>query len=214
MYQYYDPCDPYTLHLLSTAHVRVLHASPDAPSVDVYVNGSKAVSNLSYKNFTEYLPLTAGTYHIEVYPAGQRSNPVVSRDITVSAQSIYTIAAIGKLNNIALYPIQEPRLDIQENRTNVRFVHLSPDAPAVDIRLPDGKNVFTNVRYKEITNYATVKPGTYTLDVFPTGTNQKVLHVPGIKLKANRFYTVYAVGLVEGDQPLEVLIPLDGNSYL
>ena len=59
-----------TLALPSTAladgAVRVLHASPDAPAVDVYVNGAKTVSALDRGAITPYLSLAAGRYRYAI----------------------------------------------------------------------------------------------------------------------------------------------------
>ncbi|RKD30542.1 DUF4397 domain-containing protein [Thermohalobacter berrensis] len=215
MYDYYDyyPSDIYGVQR-NVSYARVLHASPDAPAVDVYVNNRKIASNLAYKNFTQYIQLNPGNYNVRVFPAGRTTNPVINQDINIQPNSIFTVAATGKLNNISLYPISEPRLTIPPGRVYVRFAHLSPGAPNVDIRLPDGTTLFRNVGYRQATNYIPVTPGTYTLEAYPTGADQRVLYVPNMTLKPNRFYTVYAVGLAEGEPPLQVLIPLDGNSYL
>jgi len=84
----------------------------------------------------------------------------------------------------------------------------------VDITLPDGKILFKNVKYKESTDYIQVPPGTYTIEARPTGTTTTALYVPNITLKSQRFYTVYAIGLVNDKPGLQALIPLDGSSYL
>jgi len=56
--------------------VRVAHASPDAPNVDVYVNGTLAFSDLAFKDITNYAFVPADYYNIVVVPAGA-SSPVV-----------------------------------------------------------------------------------------------------------------------------------------
>jgi len=196
------------------SYVRVLHASPDAPAVDIYVNNRLVASSLAYKGFTNYLPLPAGTYNIKVFPAGKRVNPVIDENVALPDNKILTVAAINELKNIALFPIEDTKMNIPQGKVKVRFVHLSPNAPSVDVRLPNGNDVFTDVEYEEITDYVTVNPGTYTFEVYPTGTDDRVLYVPNVTLKPNRFYTVYAVGLAGDNPPLQVLIPLDGNSYL
>ncbi|MGF7059090.1 hypothetical protein HNR33_002770 [Brassicibacter mesophilus] len=196
------------------SYVRVFHASPDAPAVDVLVNNRPVATDLKYKEFTNYLPFYPGRYSIKVFPAGNRTNAVIDTEVNVPPGSIYTLAAVGKLNEISLLPILDPRMPIPSGKVYIRFGHLSPNAPKVDVRLSDGTTLFRNVGFKEVTRYIPVDPGTYTLEVFPAGTNRRVLYVPNVTLKGNRFYTVYAVGLAGGRPPLQVLIPLDGNSYL
>ena len=140
--------------LAPLSYIRILHASPDAPAVDIYANGNLIAQGLTYKEFTDYLQVNPGRYNIQVFPAGQQMNPVINTDITIPQNNAYTIAAVGRLSSIGLLPIPEiymPETQMRmPNNSNVRFVHLSPNAPAVDITLPDGTKLFENVPYKKI----------------------------------------------------------------
>ncbi len=202
---YYHP------QMNSNSYIRVFHASPDAPPVDIYANGNMIVQNLAYKDLTGYLAVSPGEYSIKVYPAGQKMNPVINTNVTVSPQSSYTLAATGLLTNISLLPILEPYVNMMASgKSYVRFVHLSPNAPPVDITLPNGTVVFNNIGFKDVTNYMTLDPGSYTLQVRPTGSPQVVLAIPDIRLSPNMVYTIFAVGLVGNTPPLEALIASDG----
>ena len=201
-------------HPTDVTYIRIFHASPDAPPVDVYLNNNLVVSNLGYRSFTEYLPVPSGVSNVKVFPAGNTQNPVINTNVNIPPNTILTIAAINKLQNISLYPIEDTPMPIPMGKVYVRFGHLSPNAPAVDIRLPDGTNLFEDVEYKEVTNFKLIDPGTYTLNVFAAGTDNRVLHLPNIELKPDRFYSVYAIGLLGERPPLQVVIPLDGNSYI
>ncbi|MDF2686074.1 MAG: hypothetical protein K0S55_1255, partial [Clostridia bacterium] len=96
-------------------------------------------------------------------------------------------------------------------KSYVRFVHLSPNAPAVDVTLANGTKLFENVKYKNYTNYIIVDSGNYTLLVKPSGSNQTVLTIPNIYLSPRMIYSIYAVGLVGNNPPLEAVMSLDGN---
>jgi len=52
------------------ARVRVLHASPDAPAVDVWVSGSKVFSEIEFEESTSFVEVPAGIYNVQVVPAG------------------------------------------------------------------------------------------------------------------------------------------------
>ena len=200
------PCNPCVQPM---SLVRVLHASPDAPPVDVYVNNRKVISSLPFKNLSGYLPLRPGRYNIKVYPAGKTSNPVINQNVRVVAGSVITLAAINKVKNIELYPIMDGLKQPRSKKPFVRFAHLSPNAPAVDIRLEDGTLLFRNADYQDVTRYLEVEPGTYTLEVFLAGTKRKVLTVPNVVLQPGLMYTVYAVGLVNDEPPLQTLTVID-----
>jgi len=132
----------------------------------------------------------------------------------VPPEKIFTIAAIGILPNLELLAVPETKITQPADKAYIKFAHLSPNAGPVDVVLPDGTILFKNISYKGLTDYIQVPAGTYTLEVRPTGTKTTVLYVPNIRLKSQRFYTVYAVGLLNGKPGIQALIPLDGSSYL
>lgn len=216
MYNYlYDySYTPYSRQPVTPSHIRLLHASPNTPAVDIYANGSPLARNLSYRGFTEYLAIPSGTYNIVVFRVGQTTNPVLSTNITIPGGSIFTVAAIGLLPNMALLPIEEPRTIIPAGKLMLRFVHLSPNSPNVNLEIQPGGMSLRNVPYRGITQYIPINPATYTFNLIATDTEQRVLYVPNIRLQAGRFYTIYAIGLAAGIPPLQVLIPLDGNTYI
>ncbi|SDK99681.1 DUF4397 domain-containing protein [Natronincola ferrireducens] len=191
------------------SYIRVFHAVPDAPAVDVYANDCLIVKNISYKHVSHYLSLPAGPTNIKIYPAGSRVNPVLDVNIVVPPMEILTVAAVGTLSTIELLVIEEPKFCAPYYKTNIRFGHLSPNAPTVDITLKDGTVIFSNVSFKDVTDYIRVAPGIYELQVRIAGTNQVVLNLPSVALNPKNFYTIYAVGLVGEMPPLEALLSLD-----
>jgi len=189
-----------------TSYIRVLHASPNAPAVDIYANDDLIVENLSFKEISPYLSVPPATYNIRVYPAGTKNDPVIDTDVYIPPNSVFNVAAIGTLPNISLYPIPEPSIVQESGNACVRFVHLSPDAPAVDIQLGDGTIAFNDVSYKGISNYICLPPDTYTFKVVPTGSNDIVLTVPDVALSGNIYYTIYALGLIGETPNLEAML--------
>ena len=196
----------YMMQQQMNSKIRVLHAVPNAPAVDVYANDNLIVKNLAYKEISPYIPVPSGNYNIKVYPTGETTNPVIESSVYIPENSIYTIAAIGELPDISLYPIQEPTSTNKTGMSCVRFIHLSPNAPPVDIKLSDGTIVFSNVPFKSIASYTCVPSGTYTFRVNPAGTDNVVLTVPNVKLNPNTFYTIYAIGLAGETPNLEALL--------
>ena len=83
------------------AHVRVIHASPDAPAVAVKVaNGPTLIQSLAFPNASDYLPLDAGSYNLQVTPAGADAVVLDLSNTQLEAGTIYDVIAIGHLANI------------------------------------------------------------------------------------------------------------------
>jgi hypothetical protein len=187
------------------SYVRVLHAVPDAPSVDVYVNANRVLRDVAFKDISDYLTLPAGKYHIDIYPAGTGVNTLISKKVNIEPGKVYTLAAIGTAKKLQLLPfIDEPA--VPSGEAKIKFIHLSPDAPAVDVGVKGGDTVFSDISYKQASEYLNLTPMTVNLEARIAGTKNKVLDIPNVKLNANQAYTIVAVGLADGEPELEALL--------
>jgi hypothetical protein len=192
------------------ARVRVVHASPDAPAVDVWVNDNVAFSNAPFKGITDYAGLEPGTYNVKVVPAGATEPVVIDADLDLAAQTDYTVVAVNTLDNIEPLVLVDNNSKPAAGKAHVRFVHASPDAPAVDIAVADGGPVlFSNVAFKAIGDYLPVDAGTYNLEVRVAGTEDVALEVPGVALEDGSVYTIFAMGLAGGEPALTAVPSVD-----
>lgn len=190
------------------SYVRVLHASPDAPAVDVYLNNVVVLRNVAYRTLSRYLPLLPGFYVVKITAAGSPT-PVLTRTVFVPFNTNVTLAAGNTLANLTLFVLPEHGMKFQPRKAFIRFAHLSPNAPRVDITLPDGTVLFRNIGFGEATNYIPVNAGDYTLQVRLSGTNTVVLTVPAVTLRENTRSTIFAICLAGGQPGLEALLALD-----
>lgn len=79
-----------------SALVRLVHASPDAPAVDVYADGEPVFEDVAFTESTDYVPVPAGSRAVSVRPAGG-DETVASFDVTLERGTAYTAYAIGYL---------------------------------------------------------------------------------------------------------------------
>lgn len=176
--------------------VRVLHASPDAPSVDVWANGDVLFSDVEFGELTDFLEVPRGMYNIQVVPTGMMDPVVIDADLNLWRFRDYTVVATGFLDEIEPLVIPDGRL-IPRGQASVRFVHASPDAPAVDIAVADGPILFEDIEFREIGHYMHVPAGEYDLEVRVAGTDTVALEVPDVMLDKNIAYTVFAIGSLD-----------------
>lgn len=193
-------------------YIRVLHAVPNGPNVDIYADNILIGENIGYGEHTDYISVPLGTYQVSLYLAGSMNSPILSNTLTVDEVSTITVAAIGTPNDIEFLAITDSNEEIEEGKAMLRFGHLSPDAPAVDITLPDGTLVFEDVSFKQVTSYIRATQTSYTLEVRLAGTSTVVL-TSDINIEPNNYYTVYAIGLVGEPPELEAILLSDGNQY-
>ena len=177
------------------AMVRVVHASPDAPAVDVWVNGSKTLTNVPFFTASDYLSLPAGSYDIMVVPTGKTEPAVIdAKGVKIEAGKAYTVAAIGKLADIKAAIYADNLSAPAAGKAHVRVIHASPDAPAVDIKVANGPTLIPALAFPKDSGYLPVDAGSYDLQVTPAGASAVVLDLKGTKLEAGKIYDVFAVG--------------------
>ncbi|MBE7451995.1 MAG: DUF4397 domain-containing protein [Kofleriaceae bacterium] len=125
-----------------TARLRVVHASPDAPAVDIYAQGvaTPLVTNLAYGQVTPYLELDEGTYTLELRAAGATGAPAFTTGpLWVGDDKAYTAVAAGFLASTAdadrfrVLALEEGFTAPGADQVAVRVVHAAADAPTVGI---------------------------------------------------------------------------------
>jgi hypothetical protein len=195
------------------SHIRLFHAVPAAPAVDVYINDKLVAKRLSYGHFTDYIPLASGTYNIEVYPTGQEISPILKISLPLGDRKIYTLAIIGMLPKIGILPIEDGYEPLSPYRTNIRFANLSPNSPGMDLVLRSGLTLFSDINFTEVSDYRPLNSGDYDFFVRPSNTANNILYLPA-RLLPNRNLTFYLLGDYDQPSTLAVYIPMDGSTYL
>jgi hypothetical protein len=179
------------------ACVNVVHASPDAPAVDVYVDGEVAIEGLAFGSASGFVALPAGDYNVQVAPTGTSAEEaVIDADLTLEGDMAYEVAALGPVAEITagVFPVDVSAVGTDES--SVRVVHASPDAGAVDVALQGGDVLVENLEFPNASDYLLLPAGTYDLEVRPTGTEDVALDLAGTEIPAGVAVSVYAIGTV------------------
>ncbi len=121
--------------LVQTSNLRVLHASSDAPAVDVLVNGAAFVSGADFKDGTALSVVESGTYTVQVngLTPGSATAVIGPVDLTLEPNTEYTVIAIGNVAEIEPYIITAERSNVTAGNVRATVVHGAANAPTVDI---------------------------------------------------------------------------------
>ena len=198
------------------AKVRVGHFSPDAPAVDVYAGDDAILTDVPFGVLSEYLEVPGGTYSIAVVAAGAdpADGAVIGPvDLEFAAGTMTTVAATNVLESIEAQVIaDEP--NPQDGIAQVRVVHFSADAPAVDIALDGGDVVVENLEYPNATEaYLDLPEGEYDLEIRPTGTTDVAFDIDPLELPGGNSFTVFAIGSL-ADGTFTVLPAIDAEAEM
>ncbi|HRV93760.1 MAG TPA: DUF4397 domain-containing protein [Anaerolineae bacterium] len=197
----------------NTARLRMVHASPDAPPVDVVVADRLVFRYVRFGDITFYAPLAAGQVNVKVLTADANRTEVINTNLDLTGDTAYTLLAVGVATNIEPLVLVDDNSLPEAGQAKIRFVNVSPDAPAVDVPVKNGEVLFDNVAFKSATDYKTVDANRYNLEVRSAGTPDVVLDVPWVGLRPGSVSTVFALGLMNGQPPLQAELKLDRRSW-
>jgi hypothetical protein len=204
----------------ATAKVRAFHNSPDTPAVDIYVNGAKALPDVTYGTLSGYLEVPRGTYNVQVKvaPSTAADPAALEADVRLGSRPT-TIAAIGSLTGDG-GPLQlkvlRDRDTWSRHLTRLRVAHTSPDAPAVDVQVRLAGHWYRIVRgleFGEATGYLLLPAWSYRLRIVAAGTNTVVKDLGRVQLEGSTSYTAWAVGFLtpQDSYPgFDVFVSVDG----
>jgi hypothetical protein len=125
---------------VASLKLQVLHASPDAPEVNVYVNGDLTLPEVDYKTGSGALELPPADYGVRIEGIVPGGNVDVFDDtVQLLGNFYYTIAAIGSLADETFTPFIFFQDDVPVTAGSARvFVfHGAENAPAVDVYVTD-----------------------------------------------------------------------------
>lgn len=131
-----DPNQPVTT-------IRILHLSPDGPTLVPYVNGAPSnIQLLTYPSSSGWVEVPGGSFALSLIPQGAAQSQAVVGPVTITrADSWSTIVVVGSAANgtIQAYNVRENVGAIPEGCARVTVFHAIEGAPAVNVVTDDGR---------------------------------------------------------------------------
>lgn len=205
--------------------LRALHASPDAPAVNILVNGAAALSDVDYRTGSGFLA-AAETTQVQVEAIIPGGNAIViDETLALDFSTDYTVVAIGDVADpIGALVIENPTGElITPGSFRAQVLHAAPDAPPVDVYVTTpGADLSASapvndapLAYQGFTGRAEVTAGTYQVRVTLAGDPNTVVFDAGdVDLADGADLLVAAVeNTGPGAAPIELVV-LDGSGSL
>lgn len=197
----------------TTGRVRAVHLSPDAPAVDVLLDGTEVLSGVTYLISSEYLDVPTGDRTFRVEPTGSNT-AVIEATVPVGENVDYTLLAVNDVENIEPLYLTDDNTAPAVGQARIRVLHGAPSVGAVDVYVtapgaPLGTPTLTNVPFKGASGYLPVPAGRYQVRVTPTGVPGTVAINQEITAPANVVATAIAVERQGGGAPFSIAVLVD-----
>lgn len=188
--------------------VRALNAVPGSEQLDVFLDQNKFnfdntvwqdedfayTDTLPYKNVWPNNRLVSVVDPVD-YP---NAKPLVQKTINFRPGGFYSLYVVGG-DDMEVLSTEDDLSDPAAGKVKIRFIHLSPGAPALDfeVRKAAGDSLLINdIAFKEVADFVAVDEGlSYTVSFIAHGSG-KVLHTFEFTPGDGMIYTVWVKGLL------------------
>lgn len=175
------------------ASLRVIHASPDAPAVNVYVDSKTTITDLDYAASSGFQGVGTGTrdIRVEAIIPGGNADVITVPDFPLGKDERYTVIAVNETASIEAYVAAESAANPAAGEVAIAVVHASPAADAVDVYVTapgtdiSDINVLPNFTfdYRDPAVDAGALPaGTYDITVTLAGTKTVAYNISDVDL--------------------------------
>ncbi len=199
---------PFTLGMhnaraASPSFVRIIHASPDVGSADVFVDGQHLLSNFQFGTVTPYVTLSPGSHYVQVALIGRGPGAAaINQNITVNSGDVYTVAALGTKAQGFKLQIYNDNNQVATGMAKMRVYNLSPDT-ALKSMTTNNNQVCGAMSYQDVSDYIPLQSGSYKFNI---STAQGSNSIPfSTTLSQNTITSIFAVGESSGTPKLQFI---------
>lgn len=189
--------------------VKVIHTIPGTGAVDFYLNGTKQNSSaISFGEQTGYIATANGDKTAD-FKTTLDNNTILSAPVSFDGGN-YTLFATGTAsdNTLTTLLVEDNLQTPAAGKARVRFVHVSPNAPTVNVLAND--SLWSSGRaYKSATDFMEVPAGSYVIKLRKTDNSDLVYTSDAITFATGKNYTLVAQGQVGAT----VIAPFSVKSY-
>lgn len=185
------------------AYMSITNVSPTLGTYNVYVDGTKSNTGgaVAFGGFLSYGTLTAGSHTLN-FTTESSTVSLLEKTVNLEENGVYSAFLINKDSDMDVLLIADEMSVASTDKAFIRFINLSPDAPALDLALLNGETLVSSKVYKASSAFQTIDPKTYSFELKANGEVQTVL--ADLELTAGRYYTIISKGLMtvgDIDQP-------------
>ena len=192
----------------SASQVRVVNASPDTPSVDVYQGNDAVAYNLGFGAITSYIPVTPGVLPISAATAGTRQVLSLAKPAFAPATQ-YTILIGNTVASLQQLILKDQNQPAPAGKFALRVIDEATRTGPVDLYLvPTGHLLtavpptLTGIHFGENTGYQEIPAGIYSLTALPAGTIPTSTTLPSYAGARINYPSTSAHTVILIDQPL------------
>ena len=176
----------------------IINASPTPSTYNVYLNTDTKVNTaaLPFGGTRSYVNIPTGSNTLK-FTSASSIESILTKTIVSTENVAYSYYLIGNTAaNLDGLLITDDLSVPSGEKAYVRFINVSPDAPALDLAVTAATaNTISDKSYKAASAFVQLDPKTYSFDIKDKATGVVKTTLTGIVLAAGGHYTIIAKGM-------------------
>ncbi len=200
-----NSCKKKEVEVPDASYLRFVNASPTLGTYNIYLD-NKMLNTMAipFGGTISYSPFVFGKHTVK-YTTATNTQAILTKEITLTGNKIHSLYLVDKGDNLDALLVVDDATVTSTTKAFVKFINLSPDAPALSLDIAEGANLFASKTYKTGTEFIQVDPKTYKFNIKDSATGAVKTTLNDIEFVAGRYYTIISRGMLNpgaNDQPL------------
>ncbi|RZM28180.1 MAG: DUF4397 domain-containing protein [Pedobacter sp.] len=201
-------CKKEPVEVVDVSFLSITNTVPTLGTFNLYMNQNRVNNGaLPFGGTINYFQVKSGTYNAKL-TTESNAESLLTKDFDFEKDKIYSLFIVGKGAGLEYLLINDEIRTLSVEKAYIRFINLSPDAPALSLVAKDSAAVVSDKTYKSASAFVEINPKVYTLQIRDKVTGATInKDLPNVDIKKGKFYTVISKGLLT---PLEIEQPFGG----
>lgn len=181
------------------AFLNITNTHPTPATFNIYIDQKRINDGaVAFGGNSGYMPLTPGSHNVK-FTTASSTTAFIEKNVALEANSVTSLFLINQGANMDLFTVKDKLGDVYSTKAHIRFINLSPDAPALDLGEKDGEVIISDKAYKVASDFIEVEAKAYVLQIKDKATGAPINGgaLESFDFKAGRSYTIIAMGLLE-----------------
>ena len=156
----------------NTGQLRFVQGSPDAPLMNLQIDGHLQSSNIGYGNVVSYISLSSGSHHVQLIPVNGTS-PLLDQSVSLATNQDVTLYLTGPASQLKPLQLTDGGTTASSGNGYMRVLIISSTVGPADVYIVNAGSglagatpIAKSVPFDQQTSYQLLVAGDY--DVFLT----------------------------------------------
>ncbi len=192
------------------AALNVVNASPGPLVIHFFLNNNLINGPaLGYGQESRYIITTSGSRKFDAATGGT-FNSLVADTVNMEKDKYYSMFVTGLNNSLSTFFTDDDLSLPPSGKAKIRFINLSPDGGTFTLASKGGTVLFPAQAYKTASKFTVVEPSAYMFEL--RNSENAVEHEASVDIAAGKIYTVWAGGLKDGVDELDLRLLIRANN--